>query len=168
MVEEVEYIMLYTLNIGCGERTFKEYPKGYECINIDERDLSNVDIVMDVRKLDFPDEYFSYIIASDIIEHFPISKTKNVLIEWKRVLKIGGVIEFRMPNLKVICKKYIDGKADTKYTSWLLYGGQGYSGNFHYVGFDRKWFSSICDECGLKEIEYNEKGNNFEMKVKRI
>lgn len=160
--------MKKTLNVGCGERTFKEYPAGYKCINIDERDLSNVDKVMDVRKLEFFDEYFDYILASDIIEHFKISETKNILREWKRVLKVGGTIEFRMPNLKIICKRYIDGEADTKHTSWLLYGGQGYSGNFHYVGFDRGWFSSICAECGLKKIEYNEKGTNFIMKVEKM
>lgn len=157
-----------TLNIGCGERTFKEYPEGYKCINVDERDLTNVDKVMDAQKLEFPDNYFDYILASDIIEHFPISETKDILTEWKRVLKFGEIIEFRAPNLKVICKRYIDGEADTKYTSWLLYGGQGYSGNFHYVGFARGWFSSICSECGLKEIEYEEKGNNFIMKVEKI
>ncbi|MCK4528476.1 class I SAM-dependent methyltransferase [candidate division WOR-3 bacterium] len=157
-----------TLNIGCGERTFKEYPEGYKCINIDERDLSNVDKVMDIRRLEFPDEYFDYILASDIIEHFPISETKDILTEWKRVLKSGGIIEFRIPNLKVICKRYIDGEADTKHTSWLLYGGQSYSGNFHYVGFDKEWFSSICAGCGLKEIEYREEGNNFVMKVMKV
>lgn len=156
-----------TLNIGCGERVFKEYPVGHRCINIDERDLSNVDKVMDVRVLDFPDNYFDYILASDIIEHFPITETTPILNEWKRVLKIGGVIEFRMPNLKDICTKYINGEHDTKLTSWLLYGGQGYSGNFHYVGFDKEWFSSLCSKCKLKEIDYKEEGNNFVIKVQR-
>ena len=160
--------MKLTLNVGCGERTFDEYPEGCKCINIDERDLSNVDKVMDVRKLDFPNEYFDYMLASDIIEHFPISETKTILEEWKSVLKPGGIIEFRAPNLKIICKRYVDGEADTKYTSWLLYGGQGYSGNFHYVGFDREWFSSICSECGLKEVGYEEKGNNFIIKMEKV
>lgn len=158
----------YTLNIGCGERTFEEYPEGYKCINIDERDLSNVNKVMDVRVLGFPDEYFDYILASDIIEHFPIAKTEDILKEWKRVLKINGIIEFRVSNLKEICRKYVAGENDTKKTSWLLFGGQGYSGNFHYVGFDRKWFSSICDRCGMKEIEYKEVGTNFIIKMRGL
>ena len=160
--------MKFTLNVGCGERTFEEYPEGYKCINIDERDLSNVDKVMDVRVLDFPDEHFDYILASDIIEHFPIADTEFILKEWKRVLKINGVIEFRVPNLKEICRKYVDGENDTKKTSWLLFGGQGYSGNFHYVGFDRKWFSSICARCGMKEIEYKEEGTNFITKMRGL
>ena len=157
-----------TLNIGCGERTFKEYPAGYRCINVDQRDLSNVDKVMDVRKLEFPDEYFDYILASDIIEHFPIAETRDVLNEWKRVLKPEGVIEFRTPNLEAICKRYISGLHDAKLTSWLLYGAQSYSGNCQYVGFDRGWFSSVCKGCGLKEVDYEASENNFIMKVKKV
>jgi SAM-dependent methyltransferase len=160
--------MKKTLNVGCGERTFKEYPSGHKCINVDERNLPCVDEVMDVRKLNFPDNYFDYILASDIIEHFPISKTQDILIEWKRVLKVGGIIEFRLPNLKDICKKYVDGINDTKLTSWLIYGGQDYSGNFHYVGFDRGWFKSIVEPLDLKEIEYKDADNNFEIKFQKV
>lgn len=160
--------MKKTLNVGCGERTFKEYPPGHKCINVDERDLSNVDKVMDVRKLEFPDKDFDYILGSDIIEHFKISETKNILREWKRVLKVGGIIEFRMPNLRAICKKYIDGVNDTKMTSWLIFGGQEYSGNFHFTGFDREWFRSIIESLGFKEIEYINEDNNFVMKVRRL
>jgi len=162
--------MKLTLNVGCGERTYKEYPPGYKCINYDEREnLNNIDEVGDVRDLSkFPDENFDYILASDIIEHFPIVETNKILAEWKRVLIVGGIIEFRMPNLKVICKKYIDGKHDTKHTSWLLYGGQGYSGNFHYVGYDKQWFSSILETNGFEVFDYKEIGNNFEIKGRKI
>lgn len=160
--------MKTTLNVGCGERTFKEYPEGYKCINIDERDLSNVDKVMDVRKLDFPDEYFDYILASDIMEHFSISETEDILTEWKRVLKVGGIVEFRMPNLREICRKYVNGVYDAKMCSWLLYGGQDYPGNFHFTGFDRAWFKLIIEPLGFKEIEYHNADNNFVMKVQRL
>jgi predicted SAM-dependent methyltransferase len=162
--------MKLTLNVGCGDRTFPEYPAGYDCINYDERaDLRKVDEVGDVRDLSrFPDEHFDYILASDIIEHFPIAQTDKVLTEWKRVLKQGGIIEFRMPNLRVICEKYVKGTHDAKHTSWLLYGGQGYSGNFHYVGFDKKWFSSILVANGFEVISYEETGNNFEIKGRKL
>ena len=167
-----------TLNIGCGERTFKEYPKGHKCINVDERDLNNVDKVMDVRKLDFPDEYFDYIIASDIIEHFPISETENILKEWKRILKVGGIIEFRMPNLEAVVSDYLKRKDEdrsdvqggipiSQYFSWLLYGGQDYSGNFHYVCFDRRLFKYTIEQVGLKEINWKKEGYNMIIKTKK-
>jgi len=161
--------MKLTLNVGCGGRTFDEYPAGYKCINYDERsNLSKVDEIGDVRDLSrFPNEHFDYIIASDIIEHFPISETVNIITEWRRVLKVKGIIEFRMPNLRAICKKYIDKKHEAKLISWLLYGGQDYPGNFHYVGFDREFFKSIIEPLGLIEIDYKDVGNNFEMKLRR-
>lgn len=162
--------MKKTLNIGAGKRTYKFYPADdFECINFDERNIDGIDVIGDVRNLTmFEDEYFDYILASDIIEHFPIFETKNILTAWKRVLKVGGVIEFRMPNLREICRKYINGEHDTKLTSWLLYGGQEYSGNFHYVGFDRVWFRSIVEPLGFVEIKYKDADNNFEMKVVKI
>jgi len=167
--------MKKTLNVGCGERIFKEYPEGYQCINYDERNLDCVDVVGDVRKLDFPNEEFDYIIAFDIIEHFKISETVNILTEWKRVLKVGGTIEFRLPNLEEICKDYlkrkdenrVDGAPMAQYFSWLLYGGQDYSGNFHYIGFDRRLIAYECNKVGLLEVSWKAEGYNMIVKCRR-
>lgn len=161
--------MKITLNLGCGNRTYTEYPSGHRCINVDERrNLTALDVATNLNQgLPFKDECCDYILASDIIEHFPYAKTKAIIREWVRVLKKGGVIEFRLPNLAYICQQYINGR-DAKVVSWLLYGGQDYPGNFHYVGFDRKWFSSVCEKCGLKEVEYREAGSNFEMKGRKV
>jgi len=158
-----------TINVGCGERIYKEYPPGHKCINVDIREnLKNVDIISDVTDLKvFKDDYCDYILASDILEHFPISRTRDILKEWKRILKRGGIIEFRAPNLAYICTFYLQTQ-NAKKTSWMLYGGQGYKENFHYVGFDRKWLASICKECGLQEIDYKEDGPNFIMKVRKL
>lgn len=152
---------MLTLNVGCGNRTFKEYPKGHKCINYDIRsELPNVDVVGDVTDLSrYNDETFDWILASDILEHFPLKRTIDILIEWKRVLKIGGSIEFRVPNLEAICRQYKQGNA--KRISWLLYGAQDYPENFHYVCFDRTWLEELCTSVGLTPIQYKEEGNNF-------
>lgn len=162
--------MKLTLNVGCGDRTFDEYPAGHKCINYDERaGLKKVDEVGDVRDLSrFPDEHFDYILASDIIEHFPIKSTPKVLKEWRRVLKTNGIIEFRLPDLRAICTKYVRGEYDAKLTSWLLYGGQDYIGNFHYVGFDRQWFSDVLRQNGFVPFVGKDSDNNFELKARRI
>jgi len=160
--------MKKTLNIGAGKRTFKNYPtNNYECINVDQRDLENIDVVCDVTKLPFEDEEFDFIVASDIVEHFPISETQSVLKEWVRVLKKGCVIEFRLPNLHAICKKYFMEGGDARNISWLLYGGQDYPGNFHYVGFDKKFFNEECVKVGLSMISYGEEGNNMIILMRR-
>lgn len=161
--------MKKTLNVGAGGRTYKTYPtNNFECVNFDERSLPNIDVVGDVTDLNmFEDEEFDYILASDIIEHFPVAKTKDVLREWIRVLRKGGMIEFRLPNLAAICKQYFDGGRNAKNVSWLLYGGQDYPGNFHYVGFDRAFFKSICTEVDLEELTYQEEGFNMIVRYRR-
>ena len=161
----------YTLNIGSGERTYEEYPvgSGFKCINYDERDLpGRTDLVGDVKKLPWEDNYFEYILASDIIEHFPIAMTSTILSEWRRVLKIGGLIEFRLPDLDALCKKYVNGQQDAKLTSWLLMGGQDYPGNYHYVVFDREWFSAILVTLGFEVLDVKDADNNFELVAKKI
>jgi predicted SAM-dependent methyltransferase len=160
--------MKQTLNLGCGLRTYVEYPKQYKCINYDQReDLPNVDIVGDVTDLSmYGDETFDYLLASDILEHFPIARTTDILAEWRRVLKPGGSLEIRVPNLAVICERYTSGKAPN--ISWLLYGGQDYPGNFHYVCFDRVWLSDLCSQVNLAPQEYREEGNNFILLVKKV
>ena len=159
--------MKKTLNVGCGSRTYQEYPTGYLCTNMDERaTLNAVDIVDDVTDLSmFASGEFSYVLASDILEHFPISKTESILKEWVRVLKTGGLIEFRVPNLAEICKQYSGSNA--RHISWLLYGGQDYSGNFHYVCFDKNLLTEYCTLVGLSVIEYREEGTNFILLAKK-
>ena len=161
--------MKKTLNVGCGERTYSEYPQGHSCTNMDNRTgLSNVDVLGDVTDLSyFNDELFDYILASDILEHFPLSKTVSILRQWCRVLKIGGIIEFRVPNLPEIIKHYLN-YSDATHVSWLLYGGQDYEGNFHYVCFDKKMLIDLCTQVGLKEVSYKEEGTNFILILEKL
>ena len=160
--------MKRTLNVGCGMRVYKEYPSGYSCLNMDERNTLPVDITGDVTDLSrFSNEEFDYILASDILEHFPISRTVNILREWSRVVKVGGFIEFRVPNLSAICEHYNQHK-DATHVSWLLYGGQDYSGNFHYVCFNKQMLSELCSQVNLVVEDYKEEGTNFILVTKKV
>jgi len=162
--------MKLTLNIGSGDRVFQSYPhRGNKCINLDFRAIKGkTTIAADVKSLPFPNQTFDYILASDIIEHFPIAETQDVLIEWLRVLKPGCTVEFRLPNMEAIVEDYIKRKDEMRkdmkgvpiahYFSWLLYGGQDYPGNFHYVGYDRRLFKYVCAQAGLKEITWEQDG----------
>ena len=151
----------FSLNIGCGDKILKSI-SGYKCINVDIRPLKDVDVVCDVRYLPFKDEFFERILASDVIEHFPISETDELLKEWSRVLKIGGHIKFRTPSLKWVANTYLQTR-DAKFISWHIFGGQDYDTNFHYVIFDDKWLSSLCAKHNLYTIDYKEVHSNFEL-----
>lgn len=156
-----------TLNVGCGERVYKEYPPGYKCVNFDGRALSVVDVVGDVRSLPFEDEEFDFILASDILEHFPKSETLSLLSEWGRVLKNGGTIEFRVPDLETICKEHLRHK-NAEHTSWLIMGAQNYETNYHYICFDREWLKRLVESAGFRETFYQVDGTNFIMKAIKL
>lgn len=157
--------MKLSLNIGCGEQILKNI-SGFRCINVDIRPLKGVDLTCDVRHLPFDDNYFERILASDIIEHFPLSETENLLQEWSRVLKHGGHMKFRTPSLKWVAHHYLS-TGDAKFVSWHIFGGQDYETNFHYVIFDNVWLSSLCQKFGLETIDYKENHSNFELVVKK-
>jgi len=154
-----------SLNIGCGDQILDNI-NGYKCINVDIRMLSGVDVCCDIKKLPFKSESFDRILASDVIEHFPISETSALLKEWSRVLKIGGHIKFRTPSLKWVARQYL-ATGDAKFISWHIFGGQDYETNFHYVIFDNKWLSELCGEVGLFVIDYKEVHSNFELVLEK-
>jgi predicted SAM-dependent methyltransferase len=156
-----------TLNIGCGERVYKEYPEGFKCIKLDERaSLPGVDVVNSAEDLPFDDAYFDYILASDIIEHFPISKTNSLLKEWCRVMKKGAIMEIRTPDMQWVAEHYSDNK-DANFVSYHIFGAQNYSGNYHYVIFDTKWLQSLCAEVGLNLVSSERAHSNFILKVSK-
>ena len=153
-----------TLNLGSGDRTYSEYPDGHRCINLDNNDKwEKVDVFSDVRSLPFPKHSFDYVLASDIIEHFPLADTENLLIEWARVLKVEGHLEIRTPNL-AWAAWYYHQHGDAEFVSWHLYGGQDYPSNLHRVIFDKLWLTKIARKFYLFQVGqdgYREDGSNF-------
>lgn len=69
----------------------------------------NVDYVYDAsKKLPFKDNTFDLIYASHVLEHIPWYKTEEVLKEWVRILKPGGVLEVWVPDGFRICKALVE------------------------------------------------------------
>ena len=164
--------MSLSLNVGSGDRVYDEYPEdsGNRCVNLDKRmEWDRVDIAAHARFIPFKDETFDYILASDIIEHFPVKYTGALLKEWSRVLKPDGVIEIKTPNMRWAQDFYKAGH-NAKFISHHIFGGQDYPGNFHYVMFDREWLNQICNAVGLGEVYYWEAPahSNFILKVGKI
>lgn len=56
-------------------------------------------VVGDARKINFPDNYFDKVISSDFFEHMSLKDNIQVLNEIKRVVKPGGIIVIKTPNL---------------------------------------------------------------------
>lgn len=85
---------LVRLHLGCGPK--HKHWDGF--INCDV--LPDADVVTDIKKLPFPDEYADEIHAIHLFEHIAFWEVNKVLKEWRRVLKPGGKLVLEMPDME--------------------------------------------------------------------
>ncbi len=137
------------LDIGCGEDK-----KGD--VGVDLRITGSVDIVSDARMLPFKDGSFDHVYSSHLIEHFSHREVRDVLVEWVRVLKRGGVIEIRCPDLRARALLFFLNP------SWQnvrnIYGTQDYVFNQHRCGFSYGLLKQLLKSCGIKNVKRVIKG----------
>lgn len=99
------------LIIGGGKGdTLPEGP--FEYITFDIEAKRHPDVVGDAGKLPFGEEEFEGIYASHVLEHLSPRAYGNVLEEWYRVLKPGGEIWLRVPNLTLVAEWIMMGKTE--------------------------------------------------------
>jgi predicted SAM-dependent methyltransferase len=138
------------LDIGCGDN------KQANTIGVDFRATSAVDVIADARALPFRKESLRYIFSSHIIEHFGHKEVRSLLAGWVRLLRKGGVIEIRCPDLRARALLFFLNP------SWgnlrKIYGGQDYPGNLHKSGFSYGLLKSLLNACGIGKIKRIVKG----------
>jgi len=148
------------LNLGCGN----VIKLGYT--NLDVRQLPGVDVVHDLTiPLPFPENSVDEIVASDLLEHFSMSKTNQVLKDWIRVLKVGGLLVIRVPDLMAVSKAIANGDSRISLDNCILriYGGQDYPTNFHYFGFTKETLTKRLASLGMTNFKVTDVGFNFEI-----
>jgi predicted SAM-dependent methyltransferase len=81
------------IHLGCGEINAPGF------INVDARPAAHVHYVVDVTDLSmFDDETADLVYACHVFEHFLPAKHREVLWEWRRILKPGGVLRLSVPD----------------------------------------------------------------------
>jgi predicted SAM-dependent methyltransferase len=80
---------------------------GDDWIHIDG-DAENFDHIdhHDITKLKFGSDTVDLIYASHVISYFDATEVLDVLQEWKRVLKPGGILRLAVPDFRAIAKLY--------------------------------------------------------------
>jgi predicted SAM-dependent methyltransferase len=136
------------LHLGCGSR----YIPGF--IHVDAQPAPHVDIVGPVERLPMDDASVSLIYASHILEHFGRYAYKEVLAEWFRVLRPGGVLRLAVPDFAACAAIYYEmGLADgLSGLVGLIVGGQRNEHDYHKMIFDEALLSSTLLETGFREV----------------
>lgn len=92
------------LHIGCGRNYFNGW------INIDnnsDNNITKLDLNLDLRNpLPFKDDSVDFIYNEHFLEHLTAAEGLKALIEFRRVLKPGGMLRISMPDLEESVNNY--------------------------------------------------------------
>jgi len=92
---------MLSLHLGCGQR----YIPGF--IHVDLADFPHIDHRHDVRTLPmFKDNSADLAYASHVLEYFDRTEAREVLSEWMRVLKPGGILRLAVPDFQALAQVY--------------------------------------------------------------
>ena len=141
------------VHLGCGKR----YIPGF--VHVDLENFPHIDYRHDVRRLPFfPDDSVDLVYASHVLEYFDHVEAREVLTEWRRVLKPGGTLRLAVPDFAALAKVYRT-YGDLKLILGPLYGGISAAGSggdvllYHKTVYDFASLKAVLEDaefCGVR------------------
>ncbi len=144
------------LNLGCG---FDLRP-GW--VNVDLHDFHKPDLVCDITWLrSVESESVDYVLAQDVLEHIHRVRCHTALMEWNRVLKLGGEIAVRVPDVTALADMlrrpdYATAQGQ-RHLLQNMFGTQSYDGDFHFNGFTTLSIRHDFESCGFEILHLGHK-----------
>jgi len=145
------------LNLGCGS-DIKKSTTTEKWVNVDID--GDCDLKHDIRtRLPFEMNSVDFIYACHCVEHFTRFEWAVMKKDWYRVLKGGGKIEIRCPDLEVACRKFLT--EPHKFTGVvsahdMIYGSQDVIWQMHHQGFNKDRIKKELEDEGFTVTEcYN-------------
>ena len=140
------------LNLGCGRRVLS----GFFNVDIQQNPKAPraLDLIADISQpLPLPDACADEVHAYHLIEHFFRWQANDILTEWKRLLKPGGLLVLELPNLEAACKNLLAGM-DDQMCMWPLYGDWSHRDPYmmHKHGYTPRTIKALAEECGFEAI----------------
>lgn len=103
----------------------------------------------EIYPLPYADNSVDVIRASHVLEHFPHRQVDDVLKEWIRALKPGGILRIAVPDFEKVARGYLEGKGANLPAEWLVMGAQSDENDFHKALFDREHLRQHLAMAGL-------------------
>ena len=138
------------IHLGCGKR----YIPGF--VHVDSVKFPHVDHVHDLRTLEmFKDGTADLLYACQVLEYFDREEVGAVLAEWKRVLRVGGILRLSVPNFATLATLYAAGFG-LDYMLGTLYGKIPQDGGgfvYHKTTYDEASLARVLTEAGFGAVE---------------
>jgi hypothetical protein len=136
------------INLGCGEKPQPDY------INVDFRQVPDVDIVADVRRLPFEHSSLAEIASAHLVEHFREHQFRSrILPYWKSLLHMNGVLRVICPNWAAILERLNTGQLSIIEFKRLTFGAQDYVGDDHLAMYTPDTLTDLLISCGFARVE---------------
>ncbi len=132
----------------------KTQKKGWEILDaIPAEQVDHVGDALDLSQ--FPDQTFSELYASHVLEHFGYQNARIALQEWNRVLMPGGRLYISVPNFKMLALLILaDIDLQNQFTLMkMVFGGQQDDYDYHKFGFNDGLLTLYLEETGFTNIE---------------
>ena len=142
------------LDIGSGHKGWMQEPLD-EWLHLDLGGGPHVEIQCDFGDIPLEDGACDEIFIGDIIEHVPGWRYDEVLSEWNRVLKMGGIIKGRCPNGDRAMRCYADGEIPFEEALQALYGWANHPFQQHYMCFEKRTLTALLKKYGFDVTDYS-------------
>ena len=145
------------LNLGSGGKTIPGF------INCDLFPQPGVDEIFSMEEIPYIDKSVDEISSEHALEHLPRPMGEKAIREFARVLKLGGKLSLKVPDLEECCRKFLERPAYQE--SWYMhtiYGIQDFRdtpsaafkdkvnyGQIHYTGFTESRMRRLLTEAGF-------------------
>lgn len=137
---------MLNLHLGCGNLKIPQF------INIDINS-AKADMKLDITDLSvFNDEMVDQIYNCHVLEHIPRNKLLNIILEWNRILKVGGILRVAVPDFEQVVKIYNE-TGDMSLIIGFLNGGQRDKWDYHFVNFDYDMLTQLLSICGFTDFK---------------
>jgi predicted SAM-dependent methyltransferase len=136
------------INLGCGPRIFNS-----DWLHIDGGDFKHLDS-KNITEFEFSDNTITCEYASHVLEYFDREEAVDVLKEWYRVLRPGGILRIAVPDFEAMSKLYHEGKFGLESFIGPLFGKIEMDGHavYHKTVYDFESLKELLESIGFKNI----------------
>ncbi len=126
-------------------------------VSIDARQAPHIHLRSEGFALnEFADGAISEIYMCHVLEHFSFEETGNILRNFHKKLKVGGVLRLSVPDFDRLVTVYQANGNNLELIKFALMGGQDYAHNFHKCVFNHGTLAELLAACGFEHMtEWN-------------